>query len=82
MRGWKVRTLLCFVTINQTHLFLGFEVGVVLGHVLRRPLLDQTAAQQPDSQTGHEHADVGDEHADAVARICTDHAGDKQRKPR
>ncbi|TNN88496.1 hypothetical protein EYF80_001279 [Liparis tanakae] len=35
------------------------NLGVVLGHVLTRPLLDQTAAQQPDGQAGHKHADLG-----------------------
>lgn len=74
------KTLL--VTTNETHLFLGFEVGVVLGHVLTRPLLDQTAAQQPDDQAGHKHADVRDEHSDAIPCICTDHTGNKQRTPR
>lgn len=64
---------------SQTHLFLRLEVRVVLGHVLRRPLLDQTATQQPDGQADHEHADVREEDSDAVPCICTNHAGDKQK---
>lgn len=65
---------------NETYLFLWLEVFIVLCHVLRRPLLDQTATQQPDAQADHKHADIGDEHSDAIPRICTSHAGDKQTK--
>lgn len=54
----------------ETYLFLCVKVFVVLAHFLRRPLLDQTAAQQPDAQADQEHADVRDEHSDAVPCIC------------
>lgn len=68
-----------FATTDKTHLFLGVKVGVVLGHVLGRPLLDQAAAQKPYRQAGHEHADVGDEDSDAVSRIRSDHTAEKTR---
>lgn len=67
------------VTTHKTHLFLCVEVCVVLGHVLRRPLLDQSATQQPDGQADHKHADVRDEHSDAVPCVCTNHTWDKQK---
>ncbi len=76
MDGWMDRY---HITTNETHLFLYFKVSIVLGHVLRRPLLDETSTQQPDGQAGHEHADIRDEHSDAVPCICTDHTGDKQK---
>lgn len=69
-------------TKKATHLLLCFEVGVVLGHVLRWPLLDQTATQQPDGQTSHKHADVRYKDSDAVPCVCPDHAEDKNKKNR
>lgn len=68
-----------FVRANETHLLLCVKVSVVLCHVLRRPLLDQTATQKPDCQASHEHADVRDEHPDAIPCICPNHAGDRQK---
>lgn len=64
---------------KKAHLFFRFKVGVVLGHVLRWPLLDQTATQQPDGQASYKHANVRDEHSYAVPRICPNHTGDKQK---
>lgn len=78
-QGANHYTTMLNVVIHDTHLFLCIKVCVVLGHVFRRSLLDQSATQQPDGQARHEHADVGEEHPDPVPRIRADHAADKQR---
>ena len=49
-------------------------MSVVLGHVLRGPLLHQAAAHQPYSQARQEHADVREEHADPVLGVRPDYA--------
>lgn len=64
---------------RKTHVFLGIKVGVVMSHVLRGPVLDQAATQKPNCQTTHEHADVGDEHSDAISRVSSHHTGDVQK---
>lgn len=60
-----------------SHLIVQLKVTVVLRHVLQRRLL-QTAAQEPRDQTHHKHADVRDEHSDAVPGVCTSDAAARQ----
>lgn len=65
------------VKVCVSHLVVHLKVAVVLRHVLQRRLL-QTAAQKPRDQAYDKHADVGNEHSDAVPGVCTSDAAARQ----
>lgn len=60
-----------------SHLVVHLKFAVVLRHVLQRRLL-QTAAQKPRDQAYDKHADVGNEHSDAVPGVCASDAAARQ----